>query len=118
MIRSTREKHKIAVSAQNAPTLLLPWVVVATDDIAGLSWCETAGLPHGPFERIQKARTVSLCKALAAALTKRVGGAQVCHEVACRQHIADIGLCQSLAVVLEDQRARLDAFCRQWNVAR
>src|SRR6056297_1464164 len=62
------------------------------------------GGAEGAFEGVEEAGAVGAREALAAALAERIGGAKIGHQVAGGQDVADIGLGQWLAVMLEHQR--------------
>ena len=59
-------------------------------------------------QRVKETRPIRLAKRFAAALAKRIGGAHIGHQITGRQHIADIGLCQRLAIVFQHLRTTLD----------
>ena len=79
---------------------------------AGLEGFANFGLEH-----VEKPGAVRFAERFAAALTKRVGGAQIGHQIAGRKADADIGLGENLAVMLDDLRTCGDAFGCQGDVA-
>lgn len=93
--------------------MIAHWALHSTGGLASAA----LGEPCSLVQRLQKSRAIGFGERAPPALLKRVGGANVLHQVACRQPFADVGGRQFLPIMLQNLRARLDASVRQRNIA-